>query len=542
MRAVQQATVGGIAPGELTRLSAQVGAAESLSRHLLVIAAGLEAASLRLPTPVAQAVAAPAASAVSALLGAQPGGFHRVASACRRAATAYSQHAECLRSAIHGLQRSVSVPPDLAEVLRRDAARQAADSARLTASTLSGLAAVAPARPPRWRRWLGTLNDLRGEVVLGGGEAAQATLVTAARFSRYPTRPDLQTTRAILGGLRFAATQPGETFQGVVDWETWRTNPARAAGHLIPSAAGGFGGANLAATLRPGQLARAQRAAVLARAHEAGRRAATEAAARAARSELISRSTTPASSRLRPWLREDGQGLTPQASAAIERYAALTAAREPGLTAVMREVSRAARGDLAGLAHRLKDGESLKRKVASERGSSLPALLDRAGDAVRYTVVLDARSYVSGVQQVSRLLERRGYQNFSVANKWHSPRYRGLNTTWAEPSTGVVFEVQFHTPASWQVTRETHGMYEELRRTGTPQTRKDELTARIGERYRTAPVPEGAEYLQKSLLPPSGVIERVPVDQTVPAAVAGALAPAGAGAGQRGTDPDGSPR
>jgi hypothetical protein len=213
----------------------------------------------------------------------------------------------------------------------------------------------------------------------------------------------------------------------------------------------------------------------------------------------------------------------------------LAALGEPTLTATMREVSRAARAELAGLAHRLKDGESMKRKVATlqaNTGRALPVLLDHAEDAVRYTVVLDERSYVSGVEQVAALLDSRGYHNLSISNAWHSRRYRGVNTTWADPSTGIAFEVQFHTWATWRITRETHGAYEEFRRPDTSAARRAELSEQIGAAYRTAPVPDGVSQLNRQAVPPSSVLERVPVDYTVHAGVGGALVPAGAHGGE----------
>ncbi|GLY31202.1 hypothetical protein Kisp02_45670 [Kineosporia sp. NBRC 101731] len=534
-RTRHQSSTGGVSPSELTRLAAQSAAAQSLSRHLQVIADGLEAAAVGLPTPLAQAVPGPAAGAISEMLSTQPDEFRRVASACRRAATAYSRFAELLEPAIHELRRALSSPSDLAEVLSRDAAQRAHEAARLTATTLSGLAAVAPQRPPRWRRWLAAAEDARAEVLLGAQEATEESLVAAIGFTRWVARHDPSTTVRLLGTVKEAASHPADTGRAVVDWHTWRSNPARATGHLLPSVAGGFGAGTSTATGRAGQLSRAARMSQLARAEEAGRRGATEAAARSARSRLIDRSTQP----LGPmsWEHTLGRELTPQAVEAVERFSALIAAGEPSLTKTMREVSRAARADLAGLSNRLKTGESMRRKVATQQantGRPLPVLLDRAEDAVRYTVVLENRSYVSGVEQVTRLLAHRGYHNLSLNNAWSSQRYRGLNTTWADPSTGIAFEVQFHTPASWRVTRDTHRLYEEFRDVATTPERRAELSERIGAAYRTAPVPEGVEYLSRPALPPSAVVERAPVDYTVHAGAGGALGPALPRAGESG--------
>lgn len=512
---------------ELARLGTAAGAAESLSRHLLVMAGGLEVAAEGFPLPMA--VRGPAAVAIGRLLAVEPSELRRVGSACRHAAGAYGRYAELLQPAIVGLQRALSAPADLGEVLRRDAEMRAREAARLTASTLAGLAAVAPEQPARWRRWLGKVEEVRSEVMLGVQEAAEDTAAAVVPLvSRGALPPTLKDGLASAGAAKTVAQNPGQALKGIVDWETWLSNPARAAGRLLPGiAAGGVTSGQVAAG-RAGQLQRALRSAQVARSQEAGRRAATAAAARSARSELIGRSTSLRKEQHPPWRGEDGLGLSAQASAAVETFSALAAAGEPTLTAAMREVSRTARAELAGLAHRLKDGESMKRKVATQQantGRSLPVLLERAQDAVRYTVVLEERSYVSGVAQVAALLEARGYHSLSVHNAWHSRRYRGINTTWADPSTGIAFEVQFHTPVTWQVTRDTHRAYEEFRRVGTSAERKAELSEQIGAAYRSAPVPSGVEELSKQALPPSSVVEREPVDYTVHAGLGAGAAP-----------------
>lgn len=233
-----------------------------------------------------------------------------------------------------------------------------------------------------------------------------------------------------------------------------------------------------------------------------------EAAARAARAELINRSTAgPVPAGRLPWCGEDGLGLSAGASLAVERFSALAATGEPGLTAAMDEISRSVQAELAGLAHRLKDGESMKRKLATQQantGSALPELLERAQDAVRYTVVLADQVYSVGVGQVSAALEERGYHRLEADNAWACDRYRGFNTTWADPSTGIAFEVQFHTPASWQATRQTHHAYEEFRRPGTSPERRADLSRQISAAYRAAPVPEGALDLAGARRDPAG--------------------------------------
>jgi hypothetical protein len=48
-------------------------------------------------------------------------------------------------------------------------------------------------------------------------------------------------------------------------------------------------------------------------------------------------------------------------------------------------------------------------------------------------------------------------------NTWSSEQYKGINTRWREPDSGVIFEVQFHTQASLEAKELTHEAYEGIR-------------------------------------------------------------------------------
>jgi hypothetical protein len=206
----------------------------------------------------------------------------------------------------------------------------------------------------------------------------------------------------------------------------------------------------------------------------------------------------------------------------------MSAARERSLTAIMQEVSKLGRGELNGLDHRLKTPESAKRKAATahaQSGRPLPELLAKAKDTVRYSVVIKDADYVHGVSTIASALERLGFHPARPHNTWHGPRYRGINSVWLDPRTGAAFEMQFHTPASYRITKQTHSLYEEYRLPGTSPERKAELHDLLATEYRKAPIPGWVQALEGGNFPPPVPGPIAPAaDHTLPAALLGATA------------------
>jgi hypothetical protein len=59
-------------------------------------------------------------------------------------------------------------------------------------------------------------------------------------------------------------------------------------------------------------------------------------------------------------------------------------------------------------------------------------------------------------------------------NSWDSSQYKGINTRW-RTEDGQLFEVQIHTPESFEAKQLTHGAYERIRSPGTSKAERDEL-------------------------------------------------------------------
>jgi hypothetical protein len=116
---------------------------------------------------------------------------------------------------------------------------------------------------------------------------------------------------------------------------------------------------------------------------------------------------------------------------------------------------------LVGLEHRLKAEDRLKEKIA-ERLRYNPDLSPRQAaaevpDAVRFTLEYsDSRRYTDGVRADVERLQGLGYQLLKLKNLWARDQYKGINSQWLRPETGLRIEVQFHTPPSREAKELTH--------------------------------------------------------------------------------------
>jgi hypothetical protein len=132
---------------------------------------------------------------------------------------------------------------------------------------------------------------------------------------------------------------------------------------------------------------------------------------------------------------------------------------------------------LAGLQYMLKGVDRVKEKIA-ERLRYNPDLSPKQAaaevpDAVRFTLAYSESHYTDGVLADVERLQGAGYQLLKLKNLWAKDQYKGINSQWIRPETGLRFEVQFHTPQSREAKELTHQAYERLR---DPLTTKAEET------------------------------------------------------------------
>lgn len=165
---------------------------------------------------------------------------------------------------------------------------------------------------------------------------------------------------------------------------------------------------------------------------------------------------------------------------------------EEHVTADIRTVAGVAGGSTARLNTRLKEPDSIARKLLGTTASSRIELrdADSIDDALRYTVVLGDSDYAAGTLRVVAELRAIGYLVEEPSLTWRSEGYRGINLKVRSPG-GERFEVQTQTPASLKASDDTHEWYEEKRRVTTPAKRRAELEQLINARYALVDPPPG---------------------------------------------------
>ncbi|GAB4582306.1 phage tail tape measure protein [Nocardia sp. IFM 10818] len=165
---------------------------------------------------------------------------------------------------------------------------------------------------------------------------------------------------------------------------------------------------------------------------------------------------------------------------------------------------------LEGLDKSLKDLDSLRRKVASaaQDGIDPQRFLKRVEDLNRYTFTFPEDQYSAGTKSAKAELKERGFKQDGESNLWADPAYKGYHSWWKNPETGDKFEVQFHTPESFQAKSENHPLYR-LNRSGaldefdTPEQPdgsapyKDAVKHLQAERTKQVSVPPGVEEISK---------------------------------------------
>jgi hypothetical protein len=134
---------------------------------------------------------------------------------------------------------------------------------------------------------------------------------------------------------------------------------------------------------------------------------------------------------------------------------------------------------LIGFENRLKGRDRIKDKVAEQMEAQPDLTTDQAiatvKDAVRYTFRYAEDRYSLGVRADIDRIAAQGFQEVERRNSWTGDQYRGINSRWREPGTGLIFEVQFHTRNSFEAKQMTHGAYERLRDPRTTPAEQREL-------------------------------------------------------------------
>lgn len=179
--------------------------------------------------------------------------------------------------------------------------------------------------------------------------------------------------------------------------------------------------------------------------------------------------------------------------ATARRLVAGAELHDPEITALLDGVVEETDGRLVGLDNRIKTVESLTRKlndlIAQNPTRGVEAAATQVYDVLRYTVVATDNHYMEVHDRVLDGLRRHGIKVVLDDSRWAGPGYRGINVRLRVGDWR--FEVQFHSPASYEATKTTRGYYEERRLAGTSEERRNELARLTEEVFSQVPVPPG---------------------------------------------------
>ena len=143
---------------------------------------------------------------------------------------------------------------------------------------------------------------------------------------------------------------------------------------------------------------------------------------------------------------------------------------EKEVTPLLQTVIKGKNVTLEGLAYNIKSRDSLGRKVSSK----VPR------DVLRYTFVIHHGDFTSTVDALNTLLRDNGITLTKSKNYFCTSNiYKGLNRTYMVD--GYEFEIQFHTPQSFEIKMEKiHSDYETFR-TSNDDSEKCDLSKKMSD-------------------------------------------------------------
>ncbi|TWP28388.1 hypothetical protein ETU08_09085 [Apibacter muscae] len=164
---------------------------------------------------------------------------------------------------------------------------------------------------------------------------------------------------------------------------------------------------------------------------------------------------------------------------------------EAELTDLLIKLAEENEGKMEGLDFRLKSIESLTRKLQTD------GLNAEMKDVLRYTTIFENSKLTSRTKTMLDALKQNGYKEVAIKNTFKDGAiYKGINTNFETPN-GQVFELQFHTPESFNVKQNiNHILYEEARLPSTEVARQIELKNIMIENSSKIPNPQGVSSIK----------------------------------------------
>ena len=196
------------------------------------------------------------------------------------------------------------------------------------------------------------------------------------------------------------------------------------------------------------------------------------------------------------WRGDSGRSLNPRDNGHVDAACDQIAKAETGISEHIEDTERASVGSLAGKEFCRKEPDSLKDKVAAELATNPDAdvyeVVASVHDGVRYTLQYDDAEYTNGVYSDIGQMKDHGFELTRLKNLWNDAEYKGINSQWLDRETGQAFEMQFHTPVSFEAKQITHKAYERIRNPLTTEKESGELRDYQREVSSKIPTPIGA--------------------------------------------------
>ncbi len=169
---------------------------------------------------------------------------------------------------------------------------------------------------------------------------------------------------------------------------------------------------------------------------------------------------------------------------------------EAWVTPTLIYLAKLQEGKMIGLEFRLKSRESTIRKIETkmvEKNFEKPRDV-AIRDALRYTMQFDDQPYGHHNQSLAYVLatmEGLGHTVLAVKNYWPpGDDYSGVNTILRAPN-GLAWELQFHTPGSFELKMSSHEIYEQVREPGVSTETRQLLFMQVADEWKLIPIPAG---------------------------------------------------
>lgn len=145
--------------------------------------------------------------------------------------------------------------------------------------------------------------------------------------------------------------------------------------------------------------------------------------------------------------------------------------------------------------------EKIAERLEAKPGRTVQQAISGISDPVRFTFAYSPQRYADGVLTDVERLKAEGFELLRLKNLWAEEQYKGINSQWRGPETGVRVEVQFHTLESLEAKKLTHEAYERIRSSASPAEREElEIFQRKVNAFLVAPerTAEIRNYPEKS--------------------------------------------